>query len=691
MTDEPGSAGPSAASSGDATGQREYDEPESPSKVRINTINASGATFNLGGAEQSRQPELVSGPISRQEVGRILKAYVSRAIDGQIRAALLNSRCLIFLGDPGSGRRSAAVGALAAHVGEGSLVELGLYDSTDLHRFKFEGSCGYLLDASTMSRPATRFDGATLRRTQSELTANGSYLVIIGLNTAEWKRIDDQFTRGWTAPTLRDLIEARRFDPPLDPDNPSLCAVLGDSPTVGHIVEVLDRIDEGRADGRSDDDVLSELPERDRPQIQQWFAENQSLEAWLLMSVLVFFSSAVRADFDRIHERLQSFVQDQIPTGDDDSTLARTEFTRSVPAELRHCLAEVRQQAQAVEQVTIGRQLVCFCNELAAPIFLEEYWKAVPRRLQQTVTRWLASLGDQVEGETAQLLAQRTAELISHDADLGMSILELWAGTQKVEFNELAARTVDAMAAVPATRALAFVVARDWSKATKVVSKQYTALYVYTGRVGVFQVRQAIRVYRHQWPRRKFWATVTWAGFTDACAAVPESAYELANSMARLGVVRSGEIDDPAFQLLAHWFVDSPTEVPLALRLVMANRKASARIASVVACTLQRSYRHEHWLHHLVAWADAEEPEVSEAAVRLLHDTLWAVSRPQQRPPLRSPSDLPGRAEMICGNVKKFMGRARRRADGPSALAVERCTAVIDDVLKRWERNPELL
>ncbi|MCP5035068.1 MAG: hypothetical protein GY939_24960 [Actinomycetia bacterium] len=666
-----------------------YDKPKD-SRVSIGTLNTRGSKLIFAGGDEPEEPELVSGKIGVEEVLRSLQGHVIRSLNGDVEARLASSFCVILTAAPGSGRRTAALHALVERVSDQGLVEIGLYDVHDLDKFRFEPARGYLLDASPTPAPTAHFTSATLRSVQSKLRQQGAYLVVIGLNSTEWSRVDDEFVVPWTPPSLAELLEAREFSPPIDAEDENLWAALGESPSVAQITDVLDRLEEGRARGATDDEVLSELPEREREAIRQWFIEPQSLTSWALMSGLVFLSSTAKAEFDHHHEHLVTMLEQKIPSSDEDAELLRDDLTRSAPVELENCQAEVRHRSHDIEEdVTVGRQLVCFKKEHATTIFLEEYWRAVPRRLQKVVISWLADIWDELGDEAATLLAHRVGSLIATDADLGLSILDHWASTYDAKANRLAALTVDGMATDATTRALAFAIAREWSKLINQIPKQYCALYAYTGKVGVFQVRQAIRIYRFQWRRRPFWATGTWAGFTEACADNPSTADELASAMARVGVVRKGEIDDPAFHLVDRWFVDSPSEVPLALRLA-ESPTARTKIALIAACTLQRSYRHERWLESIIPWADAEDPAVAHTAVLLLRACLRAITVPQQTPPRRDPIDLPDRVRSVADGLERYMRRARRRSDGPSPLAVERCTAVIVDVLGQLERRPEL-
>lgn len=668
----------------------QYREPAEYSRTRIDSIHAPGATFHFGpGGSPGDEPKYTTGAIGADEVRKALDGHVSRDIDGALAERLAVERCVILLGAPGTGRRTAALNALQTEVDERSLVELGWNESTDLGNFSFGHRQGYLLDATSVLKPATKFTGALLRSVQARLRSLGSCLVVIGLRGQGWDDIDDHFTTVWEPVSLAELLTSRGFDPPISEDDEHLSAVLGDGPTVAEISAVLDLIAAGRAEGRSDEETLADLPERHRAEIRQWFAEKRSLTEWALMSSLVFFSSTPKPHFDVMHQKLLERIDREIPASDEDSTIAREDLTRSIGGELQACCAEIRHSSQAIDEVVVRRQLICFRNEPTAHVFLEEYWKCVPRRLQKVVMQWLAEGWDQVDHESSERLAHRVATVVRSDADLGLSIVEHWAATAHPQANKLAARTMDILATSAATRPLAFAVARNWAMARKEIPKQYSALYVYTGHAGVFQIRQAVRVYRSQWKHRPFWTTSAWAGLTELCASTATQADELAGAMRRLGVVRKAEIDDPAFKLLDRWFVDDLSAVPLALRLA-ASAPARKHIAAIVACTLWRSYRHMPWLESIVPWADAEDDQVSETALRLLRASLLAIRTSHPDTSRRDANHRVDRFARVCDSLIRHMGSARRSEDGPSPLAIERCTKVIELLSPHLERNPAI-
>ena len=109
-------------------------------------------------------------------------------------------------------------------------------------------------------------------------------------------------------------------------------------------------------------------------------------------------------------------------------------------------------------------------------------------------------------------------------------------------------------------------------------------------------------------------------------------------------------------------------------------------MALIAAFTLQRSYRHRRWLESIIPWADAEERDVSMTTIKLFRAALLAIGTPQD---LRSEYDrdyLQDRLTSISDDLLRFMDRAGRRPDGPSSLAVARCTQVISLVAAQIER-----
>lgn len=675
--------------------QDNSDAPHNP-EAAYGTASG-GDTFNIAGlsahyltlgtlAGQTAAQDLIAGPIGEGEVRRLLRWYRSRPIDEKLKGILDNTNCVLLLGRPGTGRRTGAVNALVEKVGPAKLVDLGMYDGSDLARFDFAKRRGYLLDATAVQQAATRFTGPTLRQAQDRLTRSGSYLVVLGLD--DWKS-EDHFVRDWEGPTLEELVAARDFDPPLEIGRLGLNEILGDSPSVSRMVELLDRLAEGRSSGRADDQILDELPERERRRVRQWYSKEQSIGSWLLMSTLVFFSGISKKEFDALRLNLQEHVERIIPAGEDDRESVRSELVTPDPEELTLCMAEIRSQTGEFEGATLSRQLVCFQQESTAGIQFEEFWNAAPRRLRGEVHSWVAEQGSELSPDAMVRLAHSLAALTRLDSDSGLSILGRWAATPVPTVTKMAALAIDVLSAEDSTRPIAFALAREWAAATKVVPMQYAALYIYTGNVGIYQIRQAIRVYRYQYRHRPFWARATFAGFTEACISSPERALELAYDMDSLGVVKRGEIDDAAFALVGRWFIDTLTEPPLAVQLVVANSDASTHVASIAARSLKRSYEHEHWLEQVLPWADADEVHVVAAALRLLHDSISSIGA-QQDPPLRPSFELAQRAKTVGKNLINYMDRARQRKNGPTALAVERCTAAIEHALRQLEGRPEV-
>lgn len=667
-----------------------YAKAEFSKQTNVGTIHTHGSVVNFGDARTEAEPKAVTGPIGKPEIDRLLADHAPRSIDSMVGARLASDHCLILTGEPGTGRRTGAVKALVAQIGGSALVEVGL-NAADVTKLEVEDTCGYVLDASSVAQPASKFGAASLRSVQDRLQQHNSYLVIIGLRSKDWQAVDDAFTVSWEPVTLSELLQVRQFDPPVDEESEQLASVLGDTPSVAKMASVVERLADGRSRGLTDEEVLAEQPDGNRAEIRQWLAEpGRSLDQWALLSVLAFFSSSSKAEFSILHRHLLTRLDEEIPPGEDEAEVARSDLARSVVGELEACRAEVRSSKVSIDGISVRRQIVCFAEEKAAPVYLEEYWKAVPQRLQHLVFSWLMEIWKVVENrdEIAERLAGRVAHLVDGDADLSLAVIEHWASTADPSANELAARTVDLMAAANATRPVAFAVARDWAKSTTEIPKQYSALYVYTGRVGLFQIRQAIRVYRRQFAKRPFWTSGSWAGFTAGCAEEQSQAEELVRAVLNVGVVRDGKIDDPMFHLIDRWFVDQLDVPPLALELA-STAKARHGIASIVAASLRRSHRHQRWLESIIPWADCEDhPEYEAASLALLRACVLSVALTPE-----GSGDTPDprrRANSISRDLERFMTNAKRRKNGPTQVAIDRCTAVLHHVSAQLERKPTI-
>lgn len=678
---------------------QQSDEPMNDGVAGTTSVSASGtavdarhsaisiehlyAGANLGGIGLASKSTVSSGPVLPTEVLRAQLIHPERDCDDALRQQLIADSCMLLQGIVGSGRRTAVIVLLESLVGPRSIIELSYQKSTELNSVSFERGYGYLLDATSSSKPASLL--SDVRQVQRRLESVGSYLIVLAGRGEVWR--DAPFAAAWESAGFEQLVAARGFEPPLDIEGLNLHAAISERSSVRDIHSLLDAFADGRNEGKTDSEILSSLPEHERDALREWFGEQRTLEWWTLVSCVAFFNSSPQAEFNGLRERLAAVIEDGTARPSADPAPHADEvngLVTSVQTELDDCRAEIQTRRSGEDGLSVVRPHVCLQNEHIKRVYLQEYWRGLPQRLRPFVIQWLRTSFALSDVTTSKLIA-RLGFVLEIDADFWTDLVNGWASTGEVKANVLAARTVDAAASDSMTMSLAFAVAKAWGDSGPFDGARcWSALTVYTGNVGVYQVRQAMRLYRRIRPLAPTIVDEFWMTFSNSCAQTAAPSEALVRVISLTGVVKEIEVSDHIYAMLSTWFQDQNGRAPLALQL---GKYPDARrgIARIVARSLLRTYRTRTWLEALVPWMESDDRETTAVAIRLFEDVLASMAM------RRGVRRFDGRRfETVVQDLTRHLELAGRQRGGPTPLAIERCEAVISDVLGRVRGRPIL-
>ncbi|MEM9611699.1 MAG: hypothetical protein AAGA59_02065 [Actinomycetota bacterium] len=636
-------------------------------EYNFEAISAPGGTFVFGshGADRRRRP--YSGALPADEVRQVVDGYMVRGVDKVLRDRLRTQRCLILTGRVGSGRRTAAVRALADLVGEPNVVQLDLSETGTVDDLAIDGGIGYLTDVTSIPKPGRTLGGAAMLSLRERLGDCGGYLIVIGGHSAEWSGVDVSDRLTWDPPTVRELFDGAGFGRFDELTIDRLEEVLGSEPSMADVWRLVAQLEAAAPEGRSVEDVLGRLPEASRGDAREWFANNTDPDLWVLMSALVVLSGVSQSVFSTAHARLQQLADrhraSRAPHAEEVDVPPAAKPLTSFVEQLGSCRATITPSRRLVEGSELDVPVVDFAPPSVWPVYLGECWSALPSELVPYVVEWLESIWEVDNNDLHVAIAARVAHLAHIDAESCAQLLGTWALISEPQPNRLAALTIDRLASDGAMTALALDLVERWSSRREVGMK-YTTLYAYSGIVGLLRPRRAILAYRSQIKARPRGALFIWTKYSRLCAQEPKSAVSLVRLMSCLEAVDQRQLDDPAFRMLGAWFSDDdPADPPVATLLA---RSAGPRelLAELLAGVLAKTYRYDDWLLALAPWADSSEANVPEAVVGLVYSVTCRIPEQRQR--------------KLQAYMVQRLGHLRSQEGGPSSLAVKRTLAAVD-------------
>jgi hypothetical protein len=499
-------------------GEGEGEPPRSQSVYAVfhdKVTMAGGVSFGQGG---STAPPPLTGPLADADVELACRHYVAPAGFDRAKSILASRRLTVLHGDPGIGKRAAALKLASELVGGKPIVSLSPgVDLQEIAGRSFRQRRAYVLVDWTGEAGSAQSAAFLVTRLRASLEEKQAYLVMTTASPLpgdEWQDV----TVAWTIPELSELLKKhpgaasltakqrarveRHFDGSWSPRRVArlaeqLADAGGGAAALGALIKEA-----------TDDEVASCWDEEPSP---EWVA---------ITTATAFAYGAALPAFERFLTDLENRLwPDPEPTDDAD------ESARSLPPG--------RQRLAQQRLIAVRHQRVSFTSERLRRRVVAELWSRYDRRLWDPTFAWIDQLAASGDDDILITLSLGVAMLSqAAPATVDDELLKPWAAGDRSR-RAAACYTIWwlALRDESAPRALAIVVrwAVDGHE-----GRRRAAILAFSGPLGVRFPADAFR-----W----LWHATSGPLRGDAIVAIADLAYATADS---------DSADLSIFQLLQH-------------------------------------------------------------------------------------------------------------------------------------------